>query len=232
MRRDPTAAPRREPYRAAELAAFLRALALTGNVALAAATIHRPKAGLYKLRARNPAFAARCTAALAAFHKYSSPHPGERTAKLAARLAKLGEGRVVEQSDTPEPPPLRYLPARGTRRAQIRRAPPGSLTPAREADFLAALACTGNVRLAADSIAIAASSIHRRRKTDPDFARRFDEAQARARQVVEDLIAERALQTFDPDTRRAAPGAPSPDPTHKLTTSQALQFLQRMDKGR
>ncbi|MCJ7421785.1 hypothetical protein [Sphingomicrobium astaxanthinifaciens] len=83
MKPDPTArpqSPRRRPHRPADLAAFLEALALTGNFALAARAIGRTKGGLYKRRARDPAFAAACAAALAKFH--SSPHRGRGVRSL------------------------------------------------------------------------------------------------------------------------------------------------------
>ncbi|MCJ8190493.1 hypothetical protein [Sphingomicrobium aestuariivivum] len=237
MKPDPTAVPRRRPYSAADFAVFLEVLALTGNVALAAAAIHRPKAGLYKRRASDPAFAAKWTAALAAFH--TRPAAREGTWTLAARLAQHGDapdtpvpvtGRSTPASEPAPLPPLRYLPASGQRRAQIRRTAANGLTPAREAAFLAALACTGNVRLAADSIGIAPSSIPRRRKVDPAFAARFEEALECAEAVVEDLMVERFFLNFDIAHRIKMTGTRELEEAQKLTTGQALQFLYRMDR--
>ena len=141
-----------------DLDRFLRHLARTGNFALAAEWTGRAKSGLYKRKARDPAFAARCAAALATFR--SNPPSRLREGQ--------GEGMSLEKLQPASQKTLRttagtLILSRGNRGrgpVQIRRSPAGRLTRHGLETFLRALAATANIRLAAHSVGIAASSIH------------------------------------------------------------------------
>lgn len=183
------AMPRRTPAR--QLAAFLANLAETANFALAAKRAGLVKSGLYKRRARDPAFAADCAAALAHF----------RTVARADRVTAAA----------PTPDTDRYLTARGDlvlssgprRAAQIRRSPAGRLTPAGIACVLATLVETANVRLAAARAGIAASSIYARRDNHHAFAVLMDQALDVAMMRLEPALIAGGLRCLDPETAAA-----------------------------
>ena len=209
-----------------ELARFFASLAATGNFALACESIGRAKSGLYKRRARDPVFAADVEAALAQFRmefladrNSVRPEPGRRAVLTAPGTVVLGSAGA---------------------RPQLRRSPPGRLTRAGVEAFLKALAATANIRFAAASVGIAASSIHRRRRVDPSFARAMERALDAAAATLELRLLEDADRTFDPgyegepwlDPFSAHPepveGRPPPE---RMTIDQALRFLNMRGRG-
>ncbi|MEN3971851.1 hypothetical protein WJS89_04145 [Sphingomicrobium sp. XHP0235] len=218
MRPDPTHATSARAGRKltdAELAVFLKRLAATGNFAFAAQCIGRVPNGLYKRRKRDPLFDAKCVEALARFRERGHAEP------------KGGEGARAASGT------LRLVPARGGRPAQFRRVPAGSLTAAGEADFLAAFSATGNVRLAAASVGISPSTIHRRRALDADFARRFEEAADIASAALQSLMFERASRTFDEDYRKMVTGEMKLAEQDRVSVTEVLRFVAWLDrKGR
>ena len=230
---------------AAEQAAFLNTLAATGNFAFACEAIGRVKSGLYKRRARDPDFRARCDLSLAKFRgakKLSSPPRGcsrpsavRRTAGKeqdsdACRQAGAAWRGALEHSQGNSDPNLHYLPPRGDRPAQLRRLPAGSLTAAGEADFLAAFAATGNVRLAAEHVGVSASTIHRRRNLDARFAAAFAAAADTARQSLEDLFMERAAATYDPEYRAEHTHGLDLVAQDKVMPGDILRFLAWLER--
>lgn len=66
-------------------------------------------------------------------------------------------------------------------------------TPERQAHFLQRLAQCGNVRAACKSVPISRVTAYRLRRSSSEFAELWDGAQLIARQVVEDVLADRAL---------------------------------------
>jgi hypothetical protein len=194
---------------------FLRQLARTGNFALAADLAGLAKSGLYKRRARDRAFEEACETALAAFR--SSPERGG------------GPPKAVEGSnkDYLLTAPGDLVLTRGqSRPAQLRRSPAGRLTEAGIAAFLAKLAATANVRLAARSVGVAASSIYRRRDVDGQFAEAMREALSMGYRQVEAALVESACRALDPDPDHeewleANGGAP----LEPMTFDQAFMLL-------
>jgi hypothetical protein len=206
-----------------ELARFFTALAATGNFALACDRIGRAKSGLYKRRARDPVFAADVEAALAQF----------RIALSAPAFAGEGDrpkGGGGANSALRTQPGALILCVAGTR-PQLRRSPAGRLTAAGIAAFLRTLAATANIRFAAASVGVAASSIHRRRSVDRGFRRAMDQALDAAMARLELRLIEDADRTFDPHYEDEAwlDGAAQPE---RMSIDQALWFLNMRERRR
>ncbi len=164
---------------------FLHHLRRTGNFALAADLAGLAKSGLYKRRTRDGAFAKACAVALAAFN--SSPERGGGPLK-----AVEGAHLITQRGDL-------ILTRCQSRPAQIRRAPVGRLTQAGIEAFLTTLAATANVRLAANRVGVAHSSIYRRRLTDPAFAEAMRDALIIGYDQVEAALLESARRGLSPD---------------------------------
>ena len=190
--------PRRTSRYAIET--FLRQLARTGNFALAAELAGLAKSGLYKRRARDRGFAAAVTRAQA---------EGSRVRAVRDEASNLtGSGDLGF--------------SRYAGRPQRRRLPEGRLTGLGIANFFAVLANTGNIRLAARAVGVAASSIHARRRTDAGFARQMDQALDIARINIDCALIQAANRTFDPDWIEGVdPDGP------KMTIGQAIRFASR-----
>ncbi|MBA3729840.1 MAG: hypothetical protein H0W92_03410 [Sphingomonas sp.] len=141
-----------------ELARFFTALADTGNFVLACEAVGRAKSGLYKRRARDPIFAADCQAALAQF-RIGLPSPAREGRGDDSVRPERSRGALLTA------PGALILSATG-KRPQLRRSPPGRLTPAGIEAFLKTLAATANIRFSAHSVGVAPSSIYRRRRVD------------------------------------------------------------------
>lgn len=76
-----------------------------------------------------------------------------------------------------------------------------------ETAFLDHLAATCNVELSAKACGFSPQTVYRRRRTDPTFARRWDEALKQGYAALEALLARRAIEAFEdfaPDPSAAA----------------------------
>ena len=217
-----------------ELARFFTGLADTGNFALACDRIGRSKSGLYKRRARDPVFAADVEAALAQFRIESSSLAAGRGGgpSAAERMVEGSRTALRTQAGT------LILSAMGTR-PQLRRSPPGRLTQAGLEAFLKTLAATANIRFAAASVGVAASSIHGRRRVDLSFRRAMERALDAAMATLELRLIEDADRTFDPDYQGEAwldPFAAHPEhaegPPERMSIDQALWFLSMRERRR
>lgn len=208
-----------------ELARFFTALADTGNFALACEAVGRAKSGLYKRRARDPVFAADCEAAVAQFRiEHFSP-------ALAGEGDRPKGGREATSALLTNPGAL-VLSAMG-KRPQLRRSPPGRLTPAGIEAFLKTLAATANIRFSAHSVGVAPSSIHRRRRVDLAFARAMERALDAAMATLELRLIEDADRTFDPDPENEAwLAAAAEPPAERMSIDQALWFLSMRGRRR
>ncbi|WP_310468451.1 hypothetical protein [Sphingomonas sp.] len=233
---DPPANPRAgRTMTARELARFLGHLAATGNFALACARAGRARSGLFKRRARDPAFNAECERALTAF-RLNSPTP-------SGQGSSAQRDGVWESSDALLTAPGEIILSHGRKRPpQFRRAAPGQLTQAGIATFLRALAATANVRLAAASVGVAHSSIYaRRRRRDPAFAAAMRSALLLGYDLVESALLEAAGRAFDDGGEwhgegngepgdEAADGservAARPAIDDRISVDQALQLLR------
>ena len=192
------------------LETFLRQLARTGNFALAADLAGLAKSGLYKRRARDPAFAQACEAALiAARTQLKTAHPEEPLSKVeaASRRTRTAPGDLAF--------------SRYAGRPQRRRMPAGRLTGLGITNFFAALANTANIRLAAKAVGVAPSSIHARRRTDAEFARQLEAALEIAKTNIECALIQAADRTFGGDwIEEVDPEGP------KMTIGQAIWFAR------
>lgn len=205
----PQRAPRR---RTRENAAFLAALAQTGNARLAARTLGVHRAAYTKRRAKDPAFAAAWDAALAA---------------AQARLAK-GQSLVTVPTSTRTRGGEPVLVRLKSGRLQLRLAPPGRMTRAGEAAFLRALSASANVRLSAAAAGFAHSTFYGRARRDRAFAREKRLALEMGYTRLEATL----LAAFDPasgehdEWRRN-----DPPPIAPMTPAQALQLLYLHEKS-
>ena len=167
--------------RPSRLAFFLRRLAATGNIRLAAADSELARSGLHKRRVRDPAFAASWQEALNTPRSFTTAGLGldggesETPCREAVQCIPGAAVSLTASSHLTAPGDLVILPGHGKRRAQVRRSPGHRLTPAGISAFLAMLERTANIRLAARHVGVAASSIHRRR-LDGAFADAIDKA--------------------------------------------------------
>lgn len=189
-----------------ELARFLALLAQTGNFNLACHRLGRSRSGLYKRRARDPAFAAECEAALAQFRL--DPSSRSRPAHQEGLSLKTTWNSLTLGTYAGRP--------------QLRRAVSGSLTRSGLDTFLRTLAATGNVRFAAHSVGVKPSSIYHRRRRDPAFASDMDAAIDTAMAALEMRFIEASGVLHDDE-------APALDfegnEIPALTAAEALHFL-------
>lgn len=208
---------------------FLRQLELTGNITLAAERSGLAKSGIHKRKRRDPAFAAEVARALAIFRSSLSRSDGEVAARRAdggappppfGRSPSPRASLAGRNSTLTTPGDLTFSRYAGI--PQLRRLPEGRLTGFGITNFFAALAGTGNIRLAAKAVGVAASSIHARRRTDPAFAEEMEAALDIALSNIECALIQAADRTFDPDWT----GGVDPDGP-KMTIGQMIWFLSR-----
>jgi hypothetical protein len=227
-------------------AAFLRALARTGNARLAAAQLGVHRATYTKRRAHNRRFATLWDAALA----FAAAQINETQNQPRSSRAK-SRGAGTDSSHTPfdfaqderkltsaepnrprtkggEPVPVRL--ANG--RVQLRRAKSGRMTKAAEQAFLAALSATCNVRLAAVAAGFTHSAFYQRAKRDPGFRREWRLARAEGHQRLELAL----LEGFQPESHEDdAWRHNDPPPIPPMTPQMAIQLLamhrKRVDHG-
>lgn len=187
---------------AARRAAFLRALAATGNVTLAAERAGVSRSWVVKARRAEPEFEAACAAAVA---------------QAAARLGAEEGNR----------PPAGWgfldgaeLVVRGSnrRRVQIARARAGQWSARTEDRFLAALASTCNVKASCAAAGKGFTSAYAHRKRWPDFARRWDEAEAEGDARIEAALVARGSNLFSSDE-------PPEMELPPMTVEQAIHLL-------
>ncbi len=171
--------PRRPEVRRAENAAFLRALARTGNAKASAAAAGVPQETMHRRRRKDADFAARWDAALktsaralAAGHAGESPTsmpegaPGVLRTEGAEAVVRTGIGG----------------------RMQLRRARPGGLTRAAVDSFLAHLAATGNVTASAAATGFHSSPFYALADRDEDFRKAWHEALSLAADRLQQLL--------------------------------------------
>ena len=160
-------------------AAFLEELRRTGNARLAASELGLNRSTFTKRRAKHAAFAAEWDATLAAAHAAFTlaggtrmPEPVEAPDLTRLALTDAPAWRAALRTTGGEPTVIRTASGR----LQLRLAPAGRMTRAAEQAFLAALAATANVRLAAAAAGFAHTSIYAKRKASPPFAAAMDQA--------------------------------------------------------
>ncbi len=203
---------------ARENAAFLRLLAETGNVMLAARECGLRTQTLYARRTTHGAFAAEWDAALTAAQAAMRADP--------ARAARAGKGRWPDSADAP----ARFKTAGGepavTRlrdgRLQLRRAKAGGIGFRAEQAFLRALATCGNIAMAAEAVGVATRNIYARRARNPVFKAEMDKALGVATDRLETALVARALAS------RCGDGADDLWHEEELGPLPAMTFEQTM----
>lgn len=197
-----------------ENAAFVKALARTGNVRAAAREIGVAYGTIQHRRRVHPAFRSETDAALAGAQARldsaggcrgpeAKPDAGART----GHRTRGGETVVVRRRDG---------------KLQIRAAQPGKLTRDCEQAFLSALSATANVRLSAAAAGAAPGAFYRRRRKNPAFAREMQLALEMGYERIEMAL----LDSFRPDSHADdAWRHNEPPPIPEMTVNQALQLL-------
>ena len=167
-------------------AAFLRALAESANVTLAASEAGANRSRLYAERRRDPAFAGAWDQAVS----------GARLRLQAAGQAfpGAGPGRTKKRQGLEEL--VRWRSRVGP---QLSRARPGMLTAASAAAFLAALRDCCNVRLSCAAAKVRPGTVYRQRRICPDFAAAWAEALADGYDRVEMAMVGAAAAVLEGD---------------------------------
>ena len=195
-------------------AAFLRALVRTGNARLAAAQLGVNRATYTRRRAQNPRFAALWDAALAFAHAEISLPSREREGNEGWAGAAPSNLRARGGE------PILVRLANG--RVQLRSAPRGRMTKAAEQAFLAALAATCNVRLAAAAAGFTHSAFYQKARKDPGFAREMRMALIMGHSRLEEAL----LAGFEPASHEDDSWRHNdPLPIPSMTPGQAIQLL-------
>lgn len=207
--------------------AFLRELARSGSVALAAQKCGIDRTSTYQARKKNPAFAASWDRALETARE-----------RLASDLVSPCGGRDLGQpGGTPEAPACAgaHMVSRQGRpklradeivrsskagRPCIVRAGPGRWSARAERAFLAELTATANVKAAARAAGVSATAAYNRRKLWPAFAEQWDAAKAEGYARIEMLLICAATATLDPEPEVEVREAPL------MTVNQAMNLLK------
>lgn len=196
-------------FGAARRAAFLRALAETGNFTLAAARAKVSRSWVTLHRAEDPAFRAAGDAAVAAARERLIA--GAESTQAPAKWGLQGGAALV---------------VRGTngRRVQIAQARVKQWDPAAEARFLQTLKATCNVKAACAAVGLTQASAYGHRKRWPRFADRWDDAIGEGAMRLEVALLENGGNVFE--------GVPQPDdmPFPPMTVMEALLLLSLNQK--
>lgn len=188
--------------------AFLRALARTGNVRVAAREAGVTHAAAYLARQRDAAFAARWARVVESgprLHPGRAVGGGDNESRLRpgraggerggagadVNMAADGGAGIGVSGDLV----LRQSANAGT---QLVRAGKGRWSRKAEGAFLAVLADTACVRRAAEAAGFSTTALYNRRAAYPDFAKRWAEAEALALERIPGFLAQAAIATFDP----------------------------------
>jgi hypothetical protein len=198
--------------------AFLRALERTGNVRLSAREARVEYGTIQHRRSGHPDFASRWDIALVAaharFHAAGGKGPPAMPRRSASALRTAGGEMMVVRTRSG--------------RLQVRPAVRDRLTKAAEQVFLAALAATCNVRLAAAAAGASPAAFYRRRRRCRAFAREFRLALEQGYRRLEAAALAAALpQSHSDDAWRCN----DPPPIPPMSADQALQLLYLHEKS-
>jgi len=200
----------------ARRAAFLRALAETGNQGIAAERAKVSRSWVQLHRATDPDFRQACLDAVAAAKV--------RLAKAAGRTPGWATGAGWATQGGEE------LIVRGTRsgtgrRVQIGRARLKQWTPRVEARFLGRLAACCNVKAACAAVGLTPASAYAHRQRWPRFAKAWDAAVREGHMRVEAALVAAACAALDPEE------VPVEETIGPMNVDQAIHLLH-MHKNR
>jgi hypothetical protein len=211
-------------------AAFLKALAETGNQTLSAERAKVSRSWVCLQRSGDAGFDAVCLEAIAAAkarliaeaevapHAPHSPHPArasrESPSPARGRGAKWQFAAGVE------------LVVSGTNgvRTQVRRARLRQWTPRVEARFLSALSASCNARAACAAVGLSVSSAYARRERLPAFARAWEEAVAIGKVRLDAVLIQNLDYAFDPAA------APPEMMLREVTVTDLIRTLRMYEK--
>lgn len=195
----------------ARRAAFLRALAETGNQAIACERAKVSRSWVTLHRSTDPAFKAEIVAAIAEARAALLAERATGSMKPARAWAHLaGEELVIRGS-------------RG-RRVQVARARLRQWTPRVEDRFIATLELSCNIRLSLEAVGLSASSLHEHRKRWPAFDDRCEDAIAMGYDRIDGGLIAGAIRLLDPAIDESAPqDAPAIAP---MTVDDAIRLLR------
>jgi hypothetical protein len=188
-------------------AAFLKALAETGNQTLSAERAKVSRSWVLKHRKEQPEFDAACRAAIAAAVERLGAHGEKRPPRGWGHLD--GEELVVKGTGG----------GKLGKRVQIARARMNQITVRVERRFLAVLAATCNVRAAYTAAGVSKGAIYTHRKRWPAFARKWDESVVEAYDLLEAGLLEHGENLFSPAER------PPQVPMTGMTVQHAIHLL-------
>lgn len=189
----------------ARRAAFLKALAETGNHTIAAAHARVSRSWVTLHKTNDPAFRAAWDAAVA--QAVEAARAGGTSTPSAKWTFVGGEEMVVR--------------AGNGRRAVVSRARLKQWTPRVEEAFLSTLAATCNVKLACAATGLSPASAYVRRHKWPGFAERWKAALETGYTRLEYALVENACNTLTGE-RDFTPDAPMPP----VAPDQAIQLLR------
>lgn len=200
---------------------FLRELARSGSVAMAAERAGIDRTSAYQLRKRNAVFAASWARAQAAAREALAGAVGEGDASASPGAnggSESGGGRGT-------PARLRLRPnecVRGSKdgRPCIVRAGPGRWSAEAERAFIEELTASANVKAAARAAGVSTVAVYNRRKNWPEFAAAWREALAAGYVRIETLLLGAATVALDPEPEPASRDAP------EMTVEQAMNLLR------
>jgi len=192
---------------AARRAAFLKALAETGNITVSAERAKVSRSWVQLHRSTDPAFDSACRAAVAEARERLSGH-GERRPPSGWGFAG-GEELVVKGTRSGS-----------GRRVQVARARLKQWTPRAEARFLTALAATCNVKAACAEVGLTPASAYGHRRRWQAFADAWDQVLEESMWRIEAALIARAGNPLSEQE------APSDVPIREMTASEALYMLE------
>ena len=196
-------------------AAFLAALAESGNQTLAAERAKVSRSWVCLHRSTDAAFDAACIEAIA-----------QAKASLGAIAAYGGSRRPAEGWRFAEGA---ELVVRGTngRRTQIARSRLKQWTARVETRFLSALAASCNVKAACAEVGTSFSSAYAHRARWPGFARRWDEAVETGTARIEAALIENACHFLAP-----ADEPPPEAPLREMSVADAIRIVEGRPRRR
>lgn len=200
----------------ARKAAFLKALAETGNQTIAAERAKVSRSWVQLHRSTDPEFKADVAGAVAAAKERLRDADGTQPPRGWGHLD--GEELVV----------------RGTngRRVQIARARPRQWTPRLERRFLDVLGATCNAKAAFAAVGLTPASGYEHRKRRPGFAKAWDEmARTCARQIDRAMVAG-AIRLLDPPEAPIEPPEPAIEPMSVDDAIRLMRIYERRERDK
>jgi hypothetical protein len=203
------------------VAAFLRALARTGDARAAAKDAGIDHTTAYARRRAHEDFAGLWRGALVA-------HAMVKEAEQAAELEALRNAGGRPSPGSPSASPTSPASGRGELVAsggQVKRSGQDRWGKRKEAAFFAELAATANVSLAAEAAGVSENAVYQRRLRDGHFRAQWAAVRDTAKASIDMHLLEETKKSFDPDTLDTGGVQP------RVTIDQAIRISQSGPKA-